>query len=166
MEATKYKKVLVAEFDSTALLIAATEGRLYVTPPFTEMTLEQIEDSILEYTTPINFCVNERYRHNIVQIWHEIVYSPAFLGTLVAQKQSKQRLINHNKVFAIVASLFGNKVYDAKDLLSLHNILEHTDKRSSVYGAYTHAPYALTFEQFVTIRNIINNCHDYEPGSE
>lgn len=165
MEVNKLQKVLVSEFDATALLIAATEGRLYVAPTPKEMTLEQIEESILEYTNAINFCVNEQYRHAIVQIWHEIVYSPVFFGTLVTQKKNEQGL-SHNKVFAIVVNLFGHKVYDAENILAMHNMLEQTVKRTSVYGAYTHAPYALTDEQFTTIHNIINNCQNNENGSE
>ena len=149
MQQTKLplKPVSPEDFDVQALRRLAREGRLYYDPnePLIEDKRAALLDELCRYVSVIHECASPIYAPSIAHIWQAIAADERLSHSLLHVKGKKTGRLNRYRVLAIVTVMWENNIYDRNrfTLLHLHNLLEHTNRKTSVYTSRLN--YALSY---------------------
>ena len=131
------KPISPEDFDVQALRRLAREGRLYYdsNEQLSEDNRAAQLDELCRYVSVIHACASPIYAPSIAHIWQAIAADERLSHSLLHVKGKKTGLFNRYRVMAIVSVMWENNIYDRNQftLLDLHNLLERTNRRTSVY---------------------------------
>jgi len=131
----KFMQVPVKGITAEEVLILWREGKLYrkEEPISYEELQARCQQEAILYVSSIDEFVSPDWRPYIKEVWETIVSDESFASLLVIKKGQMKGRLNRYVITNIVSYLLTMNVYQNRNLLELHKILEKVDKKNGIY---------------------------------